>query len=213
MKNINQTFLSLLVKLSEKGFFEYWRNLVNDNQALMVLIGILLPIIEAIFPPIPLIAIVSFNMANLGVIQGSIITIIGSSIGTYLVFLILNMSVGKKIRKNIGSMPKVLAATKWLEKRSMAFYIIAMGNPYMPTAIFNYAFSLSNIDKKKYAYIVVISRIFLMSFIGFLAAVFNLKDNPLAIIWILLTYALLYIIVFAYRKILNYINNKKVLKK
>lgn len=213
MKYLSQKIISIYLDITQDGFFDYWKNIIENNILFAIIIGIILSTLEAFFPVLPLIAIVAFNFANLGVFQGGIVTIIGSTLGIYLVFLVINKSIGVKLRNSIEKRPKVLAASKWLENRSSIFIILVMGNPYMPTSIFNYAFSLTNINKRKYAYIVLASRICMVTVIGLLGAMFDIENDPLAILWIVLTYIAVYILIFIVNKFVKHKKRRVIMSK
>lgn len=209
MYRINTFIVNVFLKISLADFLDYWQRIVDQYPLLIILICFMLPFIEAIIPVLPIVAFIAFNMQNLGLLGGFIVTVLGSTIGTYLVFLILNLSLGKKIRSKIERNPDVLRASSWLEKKGFVFCSLAMGNPFMPTSIFNYAFSLTRINRKKYFFIVLTSRILLVGVLTLLGAAFSIQENPIAVLWVLLIYVGAYIIYVLLTKLLKYIKIKK----
>ena len=75
---------------------------------LAILVGIGMPLVEALFPILPILAIVTANVTLLGPFWGVLLSVIGSAGGMYLVFLVLNLSIGKRFRKSIIIKPQVL---------------------------------------------------------------------------------------------------------
>lgn len=209
MYKINAFLVSLFLKISISDFLDYWQRIVDQYPLLIIIICFMLPFIEAIFPILPIIAFIAFNMQNLGLLGGFVVTVLGSTIGTYLVFLVLNLSLGKKVRVKVERNPDVLRASRWLEKKGFVFCSLAMGNPFMPTSIFNYAFSLTRIDRKKYFFIVLTSRILLVGVLTLLGAAFSIEENPIAVLWVLLIYGGAYLMYILLMKLYKYIKIKK----
>lgn len=209
MYRINTFIVNVFSKINLSDFLDYWQTIVDQYPLLIIVICFMLPFIEAIFPILPIVAFIAFNMQNLGLLGGFVVTVLGSTIGTYLVFLILNLSFGKKIRKRIERNPDVLRASSWLEKKGFVFCSLAMGNPFMPTSIFNYAFSLTMINRKKYFFIVLTSRILLVGVLTLLGAAFSIEENPIAVLWVLLVYVAAYMFYILLMKFIKYIKIKK----
>ena len=107
MYKINAFLVSLFLKISISDFLDYWQRIVDQYPLLIIIICFMLPFIEAIFPILPIIAFIAFNMQNLGLLGGFVVTVLGSTIGTYLVFLVLNLSLGKKVRVKVERNPDV----------------------------------------------------------------------------------------------------------
>ena len=208
MYRLNSFIVNIFLKFNFTDFMNYWQKIVDQYPVLIVLICFMLPFIEAIFPVLPIIAFIAFNMQNLGLLWGFIVTVLGSTIGTYFVFLILNYSLSKKIRKKIERNPDVLKASRWLEKKGFVFCSLVMGNPFMPTSIFNYAFSLTRINRKKYFLIVLISRLLLVGSVTILGAAFSVEENPIAVLWVLLVYVVVYIIYLLLIKVFKNIKKR-----
>ncbi len=206
--------MNLFLSFSFENFLEFFKNFANDNKILIILITIFLPFLEALVPMLPLIGIVGFNMASCGSVYGStfgaiiglILSIVGSALGMFFVFIVIRDLIGKRFRDKIKDKEKVLKAVEWIENRSNTFMILFLSNPYVPTSIFNYAMALTGYSTKKYLVIVIISRIICVSLLGALGLIFNVGDNPLAILWICLIYVAIYIIIWLIKK---YIKIKK----
>ena len=196
------------MKLDLSSFFEYWTNLANENVLLTILIAILLPIIEALLPFLPLIVIVNYNIimfnaifvAPTSWILALVASTIGAIIGAAIVFYALKYSIGKWFRRKVESNEKVVNAMRWINKCSTPYLIIIMSNPYTPTSIINYSMALTGFETKKYLLIIVVSKIFEIALLGLLGVVFKVGDNLLSFVWITLTYVIIYLLVWLGRK-------------
>ncbi|MFA6611335.1 MAG: VTT domain-containing protein, partial [Bacilli bacterium] len=146
------------MKIDISSFFEYWTELANNNVFLTILIALLLPILEAILPFLPLVFIVNYNIVMFNAvfsfagnwILALLVSALGAIIGAVLIFFLLKYSLGKWFRKKVEKNEKVVKAMEWINKVNTSYLIIIMSNPYTPTSIFNYAMALSGFATKKY---------------------------------------------------------------
>lgn len=199
-------------------FIEFFKNFANDNVWLIIIVTIILPFIEAVIPMLPLIAIVSFSIASLGSVYGSFIgailgilfSIIGSAIGMFTVFILIRDLIGNWFRRKTKDMVRINKAINWMENRSNTFMIMFLSNPYVPTSIFNYAMALTGYSVKKYLIIVLVSRTICILLLGILGVVFNVGEDLKAIIWVFLTYIIVYVIIWGVKKMLSKNKDKKM---
>lgn len=84
--NISSKFESFVQNFNEK-FFGFWERFAKEYPALIWLIVIILPYIEALLPFLPLIVIVGFNIQILtplfGPILSPIFAVLLSAIGSF----------------------------------------------------------------------------------------------------------------------------------
>ncbi|QWC00477.1 VTT domain-containing protein [Mycoplasmatota bacterium] len=181
-------------------FFYEWldklRVLIENNFWLAPLIGILLPFLEAIFPMLPLAIIISFNLSVLGItfgaIEGTVLTItlstIGSFLGMFLLYIIIRLTVADYFVKKIKKYEYGETFIKAVHGKSNIFILALLSNPFLPSSILNYGLSLSKIQIKKYLFLTIISRLFIVLFMVFLGSVFSLQENPLNVLWMMIVY-------------------------
>ena len=77
---------TLIDWLHQLGTLEFWEALLEGFEGLGPLVPILLAMLESIFPPLPLIAIVALNVAAHGGIFGFLYSWIGVAVGGTLVY-------------------------------------------------------------------------------------------------------------------------------
>ena len=199
----------MFLEVTFENFLQFFKEFANDNRILIIIVSIFLPFLEAIVPMLPLVGIVSFNMASLGSIYGGtigsvlgvVLSIAGSSIGMFLIFILIRDLIGKKYREKIKSREKILHAVEWIENRSNTFMILFLSNPYIPTSIFNYAMALTGYSIKKYLIITIISRIICVSLLSILGMIFDVSNDIKSIVWICLTYVVIYFIIWIVKKV------------
>ena len=77
MYRLNSFIVNIFLKFNFTDFMNYWQKIVDQYPVLIVLICFMLPFIEAIFPVLPIIAFIAFNMQNLGLLWGFIVSVLG----------------------------------------------------------------------------------------------------------------------------------------
>lgn len=201
--------MNITLLINFEKILEFFKEFTNENVILIIAMAIILPFIEALVPMLPLIAIISFSIASLGSIYGSVmgsvlgilLSILGSSIGMFSVFILIRDLIGNWFREKTKNKEKIVKAIEWMENRSNSFMILFLSNPYIPTSIFNYAMALTGYSVKKYLVIVLISRTICITLLGVLGIVFNVGDDLTAIVWVFVTYIVVYIIVWLIKKL------------
>lgn len=78
---------TLIDGLHQLGTLEFWEALLEGFEGLGPLVPILLAMVESIFPPLPLIAIVALNIAAHGGFLGFVYSWLGVAAGGTVVFL------------------------------------------------------------------------------------------------------------------------------
>ena len=201
--------MNIILLINFEKILEFFKEFTNENVILIIAMAIILPFIEALVPMLPLIAIISFSIASLGSIYGSVmgsvlgilLSILGSSIGMFSVFILIRDLIGNWFREKTKNKEKIVKAIEWIENRSNSFMILFISNPYIPTSIFNYAMALTGYSVKKYLVIVLISRTICITLLGVLGIVFNVGDDLTAIVWVFVTYIVVYIIIWLIKKL------------
>jgi len=181
-------------------FFNEWldslRVIVQENIWIAPLVGILLPFIEAIFPTLPLAIIISFNLSILGsafgVLEGTILTImlsaLGSFVGMFLIFIIIRLTFADYFIRKVKGYKYGKAFINAVEGKSKWFVLALMSNPFLPSSILNYGLALTKVTVKKYVVLTIVSRLIIILFMVFLGSIFNLQDNPLNVVWMMIVY-------------------------
>lgn len=110
-----------------QGLFD----LAQDYWILTMAVGIFSTFIESFLPILPLIAIVTINAAIFGMGTGLLISWIGSSIGTALLFLIISKYNENKFFNRLRN-KKTYKAISWLEKQGFKLLFIVYSCPFVP---------------------------------------------------------------------------------
>ena len=181
-------------------FFNEWleslRILIQNNLWLAPMFGILLPFLEALFPTLPLAIIISFTLSVLSVAFGSlngtiltiVLSVIGSFLGMLVIYLLIRFTLADYFVKKVKKYKYGSRFLNILEGKSKWFVLALLSNPFLPSSILNYGLSLAKVNFKKYLVLTFVSRLIIILFMVFLGSVFSLQENPLNVIWMMVAY-------------------------
>lgn len=190
-------------------FIEAYRLFLAENAWVAPIAAFLLPIVEAILPSLPLTALVSANLlvltAAYGATWGTVLTIVLSILGSFLgmfgIFLFLRRAIGPKVAAKIeksefGRKFRDIAATG-----NTGMILALMANPFLPSSLMNYVLSFTKIRVSRYVFLTGASRVAIILLIVFLGSLFNLQEHPLNLLWLLLAYTVLFVIGWIYKRL------------
>lgn len=143
--------------------------LIEHYKAFGLVPGVLLPLLEAFLPFLPLFVFVIANTNAFGLWLGFLLTWLGSSIGAILVFLIIRKYGHTKLLMFIKNRKQVKKLTKWLDVHGFGPIFLLLCFPFTPSAVVNIVAGLSQISRLQYIFAVLTGKlvmIFTISFIG-----------------------------------------------
>lgn len=143
--------------------------LIEHYKAFGLVPGVLLPLLEAFLPFLPLFVFVIANTNAFGLWLGFLLTWLGSSIGAILVFLIIRKYGRTKLLMFIKNRKQVKKLTKWLDVHGFGPIFLLLCFPFTPSAVVNIVAGLSQISRLQYIFAVLTGKlvmIFTISFIG-----------------------------------------------
>lgn len=149
------------------NFYNFIMNTIDAMGVYGPLLGSLFIVLESIIPPLPLFVFITINFLAFGYVMGFIIswvcTIIGCIISYYLVKKFLRNFVVKKI-KNIDLLTRCM---NYIENLSLTKITVILSIPFTPAFMMNIAAGLVNMNFKKFFIAILISKVFLVYFWGF----------------------------------------------
>ncbi|MDR1782332.1 MAG: VTT domain-containing protein [Bacilli bacterium] len=163
--NLNDKLSDLIFMLGQFGIFG----------------AIIMPLLEAVFPSLPIIAIAGINVRNFGLL-GYLYTYIGSVLGTLLVFWCIRKLFTKRfLNSKIYKKNKVIHKfIDWMEKSEPAKSFILFCMPFLPTCLLNYACALSKMEIKKFVYLIIFSRIVAIIMYSYLGeSILSIVNHPI----------------------------------
>jgi uncharacterized membrane protein YdjX (TVP38/TMEM64 family) len=174
---------------SLKAWFtlEHMMSLIQDYRALGPIPCILLPVLEAFLPFLPLVLFVMATASAFGLWLGFLYSWIGACIGSLLVFLLIRRYGQKRLFNFFPKHPKVRKLMDWVERHGFGPLFLLLCFPFTPSAIVNIVAGLSKISFVQYMLAVCIGKmvmIFMISFIGY--DLQSLMTKPLRTVMVLL---------------------------
>ena len=132
------------------------------------LLGCVLICIESILPFLPLSAFITLNFLAFGNVVGFLISWVFTIIGCMLSFTLFRQKIKKwvdKKRHNKKKLDKVMAT---LEKINFSQLVVLIAIPFTPAFLINIGAGLSKISYKRYLFALIIGKIFLVYFWGYI---------------------------------------------
>lgn len=167
--------------------------ITNIMGTLGIFSGFVLIILESILPVLPLGVFVALNVMTFGPVLGYIVSLIATITGCMMSF-ILCRKLKEKFDKKYGKNEKVKKFKKYLNKISYSNLVLLLALPFTPAFAVNIGAGLSEIDKKKYFSALMIGKIPMVYFWGFIGKSFleSMRD-PYTIAQIIVMLILAYL--------------------
>ncbi len=148
--------------------------------------GVLLPIIEAFFPILPLVGFVIINVAAFGFFFGYLYSWIGNCIGSFLLFLLIRKVGGKRFEEKIQN-SKYCGTLKKIKKRNLAVLFFLYCFPFTPSFLISGTAALANMSTKHFLAILLPSKFIMILSLAFIGAnVSSFFEKPVeSVIYIL----------------------------
>lgn len=146
------------------------------------LIGFLLPFIEAFIPILPLIVFVIVNVNAFGFVVGMLLAWLGTVLGSFIMFLIFRKLSNSKYMKRLKKRQSAVRLIKYIDEHGFIPIFILFCFPFTPSALVNLIASVSNIKSVNYLWVLTLSKLVMISLVGWLGKdISSLFTNPLRI--------------------------------
>ncbi|TGB05265.1 TVP38/TMEM64 family protein [Halobacillus salinus] len=159
--------------------FEYVIRQLEQLEDFGPLPGILLPLLEAFLPILPLVAFVLANSVVYGLLKGFLYSWIGSVVGAISVFLIIRSLGHKRFFQFITRQKQVQKVMKWVEEHGFGPLFLLMCFPFSPSSIINVVSGLSKVNRQQFILAAVLGKsvmIFSIAYVG--SSIASFAQNP-----------------------------------
>ncbi len=182
--------------LQQMGTVAFWETLLESFQALGPLVPILLAALESLLPMLPLVGIVTVNVAAHGPLFGFLYSWVGTCVGCYLMFTLFRRLLTHWVERMSTKHARIAQARAWVGRMKPGGLFLILIMPFTPSAFVNFAFGVSGYDTKKYMTVLCVAKLFMIgSLTAFGQSVrMAMKSNPLYLILAVVLLALLYLI-------------------
>ncbi len=154
-------------------------------------------LIESIIPVLPLSVFITLLFYKLGPFIGFIISYIFTILGCIMSYKLFNSKLRNKLEKYIekNNKDKLNKLVKNINKVKFNNLCLLIAVPFTPAFLINIAAGLVNMNFKKYLYSLLIGKVFLIIFWGFIGTtLINSIKNPINLVYITIMLVICYII-------------------
>lgn len=144
----------------------------NNNILISVFFGMFIIVLESIIPILPLALFIAINTVVFGNVLGFIISWISTIIGCSLSFWIFRSGLSKKLYHHLE---KKDVGTQLMEKISTLDFtklVLVLAIPFTPAFSINIGAGLSKMPYRKYLLALIISKLSIIYFWGFIGSTF-----------------------------------------
>lgn len=168
--------------------------------------GFLLIVLESVIPALPLSVFIGLNIITFGKILGYVISYFGTIVGCMLSFITFRYILKNYLYKIFKEKTRIKIENLMKKMTNIDFntLVVIIAIPFTPAFLVNIAAGLSNIPIKKYICALLIGKIFMIYFWGYVGA--NLLEslkNPIILVKIVVIILLAYLISKVVEKIIN----------
>ena len=144
----------------------------SNNIFISLFFGMFIVILESIIPILPLALFIAVNTVVFGNIVGFIISWVGTIIGCSLSFFVFRKGLSKKIYKHIDHKNKGKELMKRISNLEFSKLVLILAIPFTPAFSVNIGAGLSKMKYQKYLLALVISKLSIIYFWGFIGTTF-----------------------------------------
>lgn len=188
----------VLVRLTEVvSNFDYYTELFLQNLGVMgAIISCALITIESILPVLPICVFITLVFLTFGSILGFIISWIFTCLGCIISFALFRSKIKAWFEKKfVKKGSKIKDLMKYIDKMSLSSLTILIAIPFTPASVVNIAAGLSNMKFKKFLYAILIGKLFMVYFWGYIGTtLIECFTHPIYIVRILLMLLFAYVI-------------------
>lgn len=158
-------------------------------------IACLFIVVESIIPILPLSVFITVNFIVFGSFVGFVISWIFTIIGCIISFMIFKHRYKEKFEKKIRNKKYVEKLIVWLETAKFQHLVVLVAIPFTPAFLFNIAAGLSKMTFRKFFFVILIGKIFLIYFWGFVGtALLESLTNPVAMVRVIVLTLIAYLL-------------------
>jgi len=148
--------------------------LIDSYRSFGPLPGVLLPMIEAFIPFLPLFVFIMANVNAFGFWLGFLYSWAGTILGALLVFSIIRKYGKKRLLSFLRKHKKVQKPIIWIERHGFGPLFLMLCFPFTPSALVNIVAGLSRISTSQYVLAVIAGKLVMISTISFIG--YDLKS-------------------------------------
>ena len=168
---------------------------VHSNPLIGIMLGIGLIILESMIPVLPLALFIAMNTILFGNFWGFIISWVSTICGCMLSFYIFRKGISSHLYKHLPEDGHVLKFMRRITEIPFADLVVITAMPFTPAFTVNIAGGLSQISPRKFLAAIIIGKLPMVYFWGFIGSTFlESLENPIILLRIIAMLVIVYII-------------------
>ena len=174
----------------------FWIEIAQTFYILGPIAPIGLAFIESIFPALPLIVIVTWNVYSFGPILGFVYSWVGNVLGSIVVFSFFRL-IGDKFFTNRLEKHKLYQQFKEKILNHSAYVLFFMSTlPFTPSSVVNMVYGFSKFPKTTFIAMISAGKFIIVTSLAIFGHLFKdgLERNPINLIYAIVIYGSLYVI-------------------
>lgn len=145
---------------------------ISSPPYLGVLIGMFVIILESMIPVLPLAVFIALNMILFGNLAGFIMSWVSTIIGCIIMFIVSRKYFSNFFDRKTKKSKKVRNLMNIINKMDFSTLVIISALPFTPAFLINIAAGLSKMSYKKFVMSILISKIAVIYFWGYIGTTF-----------------------------------------
>jgi len=183
---------------------ELINNLINMLGSVGAILGCAFILVESILPILPLSVFITLNFMTFGKFFGFLISWICTIIGCMLSFYIFKNGLSLKLYNKFKNNKKLVKVMNSTQNMSFRKLVVLIAIPFTPAFLVNIASGISRMDTKKFFWAIVIGKISLVYFWGYIGvSLIDSIRNPMILIKVVIMLIIMYLISFIFSKRTN----------
>ena len=173
----------------------YLVNLLTSLGPWGAVLGCVFILFESIIPPVPLALFITLNFLVFGSLLGFIISWVFTCLGCIMSYYIFKNGVSDKYLEKIKKNPKFEKILSKINKMSTTSLTVLIAIPFTPAFLVNIAAGISRVNVKKFVTAILIGKIFLVYFCGYIGVTLvEAFTSPIVIVKILACVLIAYVL-------------------
>lgn len=148
----------------------------------------ILIVLESVFPIMPLAVFITINFYYFGAVLGFLLSWILTCLGCYISFLFFRKRAKSKFENKFmkNKQGKIYKLMGIINNISFEKFVLIVALPFTPAFIINIVAGLSSMEKKKFISAILVGKIFMVFFWGFVGTtLLESLQNPLKLLIVL----------------------------
>jgi len=179
-------------------------NLLGVLGSAGAILGCVFILFESIIPILPLSVFITLNFMAFGNILGFVISWVFTVLGCILSYWLFKNGVSERLYDKFKSSPNLTKIMDAVSNLSFTNLVILIAIPFTPAFLINIAAGICRVNSKKFIYAIMIGKISLVYFWGFVGvSLIESLKNPMILIKVAIAVLVMYVISLIFSKKVN----------